>query len=61
MKRFAEKLHPKRPEPRRGYVAACKACGLLVVHARSTGEPFHMHRRSRKCAERAAQLRIDWK
>ena len=28
----------------RGYLAPCTICGDDVVHAHSTGEPFHQHR-----------------
>lgn len=53
MKLFAD----RRPSKGllRGYVAACRFCGALVVHAKSTGEPFHMHRYSKKCREAAAR------
>jgi len=57
MKRLAERSPGRRPW--RGYLAPCKRCGLVVVHAASTGEPFHMHRYSRACAERQAKLRAD--
>jgi hypothetical protein len=62
MKRFAERS--KGWQPQSGYLAECKRCGLVVVHAESTGEPLHMHRRSKLCrtlqwdrADRAARKR----
>lgn len=42
---------------RRGYWAPCINCGRTVVHARSTNEPFHMHRWSKRCEEDGAALR----
>ena len=36
-------------EPRQGFIAKCGRCGALVVHAFSTGKPFHMHARSARC------------
>lgn len=53
MKRFAERLPGRKPH--KGYLAPCRSCGEVVVHAEKTGEPFHMHRRSRKC--RVAAMR----
>lgn len=41
-------------KPRYGYIAPCRVCGARVVHAESTGQPFHMHRFSKKCREAAA-------
>jgi len=55
MKRLAERSPGRLPN--RGYLAACAVCGLVVVHAASTGQPFHMHRDSKACADRAAKLR----
>jgi hypothetical protein len=49
MKRFAERFPCKKPSS--GYLAYCRRCGALVVHAFSTGEPLHMHRWSKKCRE----------
>lgn len=45
MKRLADQGR----RPHRGYLAPCAVCGLIVVHAHSTREPFHMHRRSQLC------------
>lgn len=47
MKRLAD----RGEGPIRGYLAACANCGLVVVHAKKTGEPFHMHRWSKLCEE----------
>ena len=49
MKTFAKRLPGERPY--RGYVARCRDCGEMVVHAESTQRPFHMHARSKKCAD----------
>jgi hypothetical protein len=51
VKRFAERKDGLTPV--RGYVAPCRACGLMVVHAYSTDEPFHMHKWSKRCKELA--------
>ena len=53
MKRFAERKDGLTPA--RGYIAPCRVCGLEVVHAYSTNEPFHLHRRSKLCRETAAK------
>jgi len=47
------RLAVRNPEKvlHRGYLAACANCGLVVVHAESTGKPFHMHARSKLCRE----------
>jgi hypothetical protein len=47
MKRLAD----RGKGPYRGYLAPCKNCGLVVVHAEKTGKPFHMHRWSKLCEE----------
>jgi ribosomal protein L34E len=39
----------------RGYLKACARCGRAVVHAFRTGEPFHMHRNSKRCERDAAK------
>ncbi len=54
MRRYAD--DPKRRAVRltRGFLARCAACGLEVVHAESTNLPFHMHRWSKLCRDRAA-------
>jgi hypothetical protein len=56
MKRFSER-HPGE-KPRRGFLANCRSCGEVVVHSSKTLEPFHMHRRSKKCREASVQTRI---
>lgn len=55
MKRLAETQHAGRLH--HGYIAACSICGLRVVHAVSTGEPFAMHGRSFLCARMGAERR----
>lgn len=55
MKTFAKRFPGKRPD--RGFLAPCSACGELVVHADSTLQPHHMHRYSRKCADKAKARR----
>ena len=52
MKPFVARFPGRKPNS--GYLAPCKRCGEVVVHAKSTGEPFHMHRWSKKCAAKAA-------
>lgn len=47
MKLFSERSPGHKPH--RGYLARCRSCGAIVVHAEKTGEPFHMHRWSEKC------------
>lgn len=51
MKRLAE----RGGKPSSGYLAPCRRCGLVVVHAESTGKPFHMHRWSALCQRLAIQ------
>lgn len=53
MKRLAE----IGQRPRYGYLAPCKHCGKIVVHAESTGEPFHMHQNSEQCRKLAERRR----
>lgn len=55
MKRFVDR-NPGRT-PHRGYLAPCSECGLVVVHSNKYDEPFHMHRRSKKCRDLAAARR----
>ena len=51
MKKFAERFPGQKPS--NGFVAPCRHCGELVVHGTKSLEPYHMHRRSKVCQERA--------
>jgi hypothetical protein len=42
---------------RRGYLEVCGNCLRMVVHARSTRKPFHMHARSKRCREGGDEIR----
>ena len=55
-KRLAER-DPTGRTLYRGYMARCANCGQLVVHAKKTGKPFHVHLYSKKCVEDGRKLR----